>query len=140
MAIPQSQSYRILVLFSTRFIEVMTVLIVSVFDELHFIKLIAEVIVRNKLFVMLAQTVYCLVCNREFLSRGKSCPFFVRIICFFVNRRHAEGAPMYLLVNKALLHCVICFAGRRDTARHLTSKVEAFMTGISIWQKMVKKI
>lgn len=47
---------------------------------------------------------------------------------------------MYLLVNKALLLCVICFAGRRDTARHLMSKVEAFMTGISILQKMVKEI
>lgn len=45
---------RILVLFSTRFIKVMTVLIVGGFYEN--IKLIAEVVVRNKLFMMLAQT------------------------------------------------------------------------------------
>ena len=44
---------------------------------------------------------------------------------------------MCLLGSKDLLLSVICFAGQRGTARHLTLKVVAFMTGINILQRMV---
>ena len=46
---------------------------------------------------------------------------------------------MYLLVNRVSSPCVICFAGLRDTARHLTNQTEAFEIGTDISQKTVKE-
>ncbi len=80
----------------------------------------------------------CLHCDISYAKQVYSTKS--EIIMLFPYYRHAAGAPMYLLVNKALLLSVICFVGQRDTARHLMSKLVASMTGINILQRMVNTV
>ena len=75
---------------------------------------------------------YHTLCSQQFAHKIR------KLIMLIACCRHVAEAPMYLLVNKGLLLCVICFAGQRGTARHLMLMVVASMTGISILQKMVQ--